>query len=130
MMMKAEVTDNKEMALKASQEWIDSNGLTDVCKAKNFVMKVPVNKHYQMPQAFMFLTPSDEIKNTLVDRADEITAKKLTKIQALEEEAAALRASMMSAPVVEDLDMAKLNDYSRPPHPPIGQPMLGHSKFA
>ncbi len=130
MMMKAEVTDNKEMALKASQEWIDSNGLTDVCKAKNFVMKVPVNKHYQMPQAFMFLTPSDEIKNTLVDRADEITAKKLTKIQALEEEAAALRASMMSAPVVEDLDMAQLNDYSRPPHPPIGQPMLGHSKFA
>ncbi len=130
MMMKAEVTDNKEMALKASQEWIDSNGLTDVCKAKNFVMKVPVNKNYQMPQAFMFLTPSDEIKNTLVDRADEITAKKLTKIQALEEEAAALRASMMSAPVVEDLDMAQLNDYSRPPHPPIGQPMLGHSKFA
>lgn len=130
MMMKAEVTDNKEMALKASQEWIDTNGLTDVCKAKNFVMKVPVNKNYQMPQAFMFLTPSDEIKNTLVDRADEITAKKLTKIQALEEEAAALRASMMSAPVVEDLDMAKLNDYSRPPHPPIGQPMLGHSKFA
>jgi hypothetical protein len=130
MMMKAQVTDNKEMALKASQEWIDSNGLTDVCKAKNFVMKVPVNKHYQMPQAFMFLTPSDEIKNTLVDRADEITAKKLTKIQALEEEAAALRASMMSAPVVEDLDMSELNDYSRPPHPPIGQPMLGHSKFA
>lgn len=130
MMMKAQVTDNKEMALKASQEWIDSNGLTDVCKAKNFVMKVPVNKNYQMPQAFMFLTPSDEIKNTLVDRADEITAKKLTKIQALEEEAAALRASMMSAPVVEDLDMAQLNDYSRPPHPPIGQPMLGHSKFA
>jgi hypothetical protein len=130
MMMKAEVTDNKEMALKASQEWIDTNGLTDVCKAKNFVMKVPVNKNYQMPQAFMFLTPSDEIKNTLVDRADEITAKKLTKIQALEEEAAALRASMMSAPVVEDLDMAQLNDYSRPPHPPIGQPMLGHSKFA
>lgn len=130
MMMKAEVTDNKEMALKASQEWIDSNGLTDVCKAKNFVMKVPVNKNYQMPQAFMFLTPSDEIKNTLVDRADEITAKKLTKIQALEEEAAALRASMMSAPVVEDLDMSELNDYSRPPHPPIGQPMLGHSKFA
>lgn len=129
-MMKAQVTDNKEMALKASQEWIDSNGLTDVCKAKNFVMKVPVNKNYQMPQAFMFLTPSDEIKNTLVDRADEITAKKLTKIQALEEEAAALRASMMSAPVVEDLDMAQLNDYSRPPHPPIGQPMLGHSKFA
>jgi hypothetical protein len=78
----------------------------------------------------MFLTPSDEIKNTLVDRADEITAKKLTKIQALEEEAAALRASMMSAPVVEDLDMSELNDYSRPPHPPIGQPMLGHSKFA
>jgi len=36
----------------------------------------------------------------------------------------------MSAPVVEDLDMAQLNDYSRPPHPPIGQPMLGHSKFA
>jgi hypothetical protein len=130
MMMKAEVTDNKEMALKASQEWIDTNGLTDVCKAKNFVMKVPVNKNYQMPQAFMFLTPSDEIKNTLVDRADEITAKKLTKIQALEEEAAALRASMMSAPVVEDLDMSELNDYSRPPHPPIGQPMLGHSKFA
>jgi len=130
MMMKAEVTDNKEMALKASQEWIDTNGLTDVCKAKNFVMKVPVKKNYQMPQAFMFLTPSDEIKNTLVDRADEITAKKLTKIQALEEEAAALRASMMSAPVVEDLDMAQLNDYSRPPHPPIGQPMLGHSKFA
>ena len=130
MMMKAQVTDNKEMALKASQEWIDSNGLTDVCKAKNFVMKVPVNKNYQMPQAFMFLTPSDEIKNTLVDRADEITAKKLTKIQALEEEAAALRASMMSAPVVEDLDMSELNDYSRPPHPPIGQPMLGHSKFA
>jgi len=130
MMMKAEVTDNKEMALKASQEWIDTNGLTDVCKAKNFVMKVTVNKNYQMPQAFMFLTPSDEIKNTLVDRADEITAKKLTKIQALEEEAAALRASMMSAPVVEDLDMAQLNDYSRPPHPPIGQPMLGHSKFA
>jgi len=130
MMMKAQVTDNKEMALKASQEWIDTNGLTDVCKAKNFVMKVPVNKNYQMPQAFMFLTPSDEIKNTLVDRADEITAKKLTKIQALEEEAAALRASMMSAPVVEDLDMAQLNDYSRPPHPPIGQPMLGHSKFA
>ena len=128
--MKAQVTDNKEMALKASQEWIDTNGLTDVCKAKNFVMKVPVNKNYQMPQAFMFLTPSDEIKNTLVDRADEITAKKLTKIQALEEEAAALRASMMSAPVVEDLDMAQLNDYSRPPHPPIGQPMLGHSKFA
>ena len=130
MMMKAQVTDNKEMALKASQEWIDSNGLTDVCKAKNFVMKVPVNKHYQMPQAFMFLTPSDELKNTLADQADEITAKKLTKIQALEEEAAALRASMMSAPVVEDLDMAQLNDYSRPPHPPIGQPMLGHSKFA
>ena len=130
MMMKAQVTDNKEMALKASQEWIDSNGLTDVCKAKNFVMKVPVNKHYQMPQAFMFLTPSDELKNTFADQADEITAKKLTKIQALEEEAAALRASMMSAPVVEDLDMAQLNDYSRPPHPPIGQPMLGHSKFA
>ena len=130
MMMKAEVADNKEMALKASQEWIDTNGLTDVCKAKNFVMKVPVNKNYQMPQAFMFLTPSEEIKNTLVDQADEITAKKLTKIQELEEEAAALRASMMSAPVVEDLDMSELSDYSRPPHPPIGQPMLGHSNFA
>ena len=128
-MMKAQVTDNKEMALKASQEWIDTNGLTDVCKAKNFVMKVPVNKHYQMPQAFMFLTPSEEIKNELSDQADEIMAKKLTKIQALEEEAAALRASMM-APVSENLDMSELNEYSRPPHPPIGQPMVGHNNFA
>ena len=92
-------------------------------------MKVPVNKHYQMPQAFMFLTPSDSVKNTLVDKADEITAKKLTKIQELEEEAAALRASMMSAPVIEDLDVNALEDYSRPPHPPIGQPMVGHNSF-
>lgn len=129
MMMKAQVTDNKEMALNASQEWIDTNGLTDVCKAKNFVMKVPVNKHYQMSQAFMFLTPSEEIKNELSDQADEIMAKKLTKIQALEEEAAALRASMM-APVSENLDMSELNEYSRPPHPPIGQPMVGHNNFA
>ncbi len=130
MMMQAQVTDNKEMALKASQEWIDSNGLNDVCKSKNFVMKIPVNKNYQMPQAFLFLIPSDEVKNNLSDQADELNAKKLSKIQALEEEAAALRASMMSAPVIEDLDMTNLDDYSRPPHPPIGQPMLGHNNFA
>lgn len=130
MMMQAQVTDNKEMALKASQEWIDSNGLNDVCKSKNFVMKIPVNKNYQMPQAFLFLIPSDEVKNNLSDQADELNAKKLSKIQALEEEAAALRASMMSAPVIEDLDMANLDDYSRPPHPPIGQPMVGHNNFA
>ncbi len=129
-MMQAQVTDNKEMALKASQEWIDSNGLNDVCKSKNFVMKIPVNKNYQMPQAFLFLIPSDEVKNNLSDQADELNAKKLSKIQALEEEAAALRASMMSAPVIEDLDMTNLDDYSRPPHPPIGQPMLGHNNFA
>ena len=127
MMMQAQVTDNKEMALKASQEWIDSNGLNDVCKSKNFVMKIPVNKNYQMPQAFLFLIPSDEVKNNLSDQADELNAKKLSKIQALEEEAAALRASMMSAPVIEDLDMTNLDDYSRPPHPPIGHPMLGHN---
>lgn len=127
-MLKAEVTDDKEMALKASQAWIDTNGLTDVCKAKNFVMKIPVNKNYQMPQAFLFLIPSEEVKNDLSDQADELTAAKLSKIQALEEEAAALRASMMPA-TVEDLDISQLNDYSRPPHPPIGQPMVGHNSF-
>lgn len=128
MMLKAEVTDNKDMALKASQAWIDTNGLADVCKAKNFVMKIPVNKNYQMPQAFLFLIPSEEVKNDLSDQADELTAAKLSKIQALEEEAAALRASMMPA-TVEDLDISQLNDYSRPPHPPIGQPMVGHNSF-
>ena len=128
-MLKAEVTDNKEMALKASQTWIDTNGLSDVCKAKNFVMKIPVNKNYHMPQAFLFLIPSEEVKNNLSDQADELTAAKLSKIQALEEEAAALRASMMMPAPVEDLDVSQLSDYSRPPHPPIGQPMVGHNSF-
>jgi len=131
-MSETQVISDKKQAIDIAQAWINSNGLNDVCKAKNFVMKIPVNKIYQMDEAYLFLIPTHNIFEELSDKADGINALKLTKIRELEEEAASLRSSMMPAPVdvrvEEDLNI-NLSDYSRPPHPPIGQPMVGHKSF-
>lgn len=117
--MKTQVIGDKKQAIDISQVWINSNGLNDVCKAKNFVMKIPVNKIYQMEEAYLFLVPTSKIFEELSEKADELNAIKLSKIQALEEQAASLRSSM-----VPNKPTTTLDDYSRPPHPPIGHPQF------
>jgi hypothetical protein len=123
-MSETQVISDKKQAIDISQAWINSNGLNDVCKAKNFVMKIPVNKIYQMEEAYLFLVPTNNIFEELSEKADGLNAMKLSKIRALEEEVASLRSSMKPPSVdVEDLNI-NLSDYSRPPHPPIGQPNI------
>lgn len=123
-MSETQVISDKKQAIDISQAWINSNGLNDVCKAKNFVMKIPVNKIYQMEEAYLFLVPTNNIFEELSEKADGLNAMKLSKIRALEEEVASLRSSMKPPSVdVEELNI-NLSDYSRPPHPPIGQPTI------
>ena len=123
-MSETQVISDKKQAIDISQAWINSNGLNDVCKAKNFVMKIPVNKIYQMEEAYLFLVPTNNIFEELSEKADGLNAMKLSKIRALEEEVASLRSSMKPPSVdVEDLNI-NLSDYSRPPHQPIGQPNI------
>jgi hypothetical protein len=130
-MTETQVIDDKKQAIDISQAWINSNGFHDVCKAKNFVMKIPVNKIYQMEEAYLFLVPAPKIFEELSEKADGINATKLSKIRALEEEAASLRSSMMPSPVDVEEDLnTHLSDYSRPPHPLIGQPLIDkHPSF-
>ena len=136
-MTETQVIGNKKQAIDISQDWIDSNGLNDVCKAKNFVMKIPVNKIYQMEAAYLFLIPTSTIFIELSDKADELNVTKLSKIKDLEDQAAALRASITSISPDKSFDPKgdrpnpnlNLNDYSRPPHPPIGQPLVKEHNF-
>mgnify|MGYP003646398571 FL=1 len=86
-MSETQVISDKKQAIDIAQAWINSNGLNDVCKAKNFVMKIPVNKIYQMDEAYLFLIPTHNIFEELSDKADGINALKLTKIRELEEDA-------------------------------------------
>ena len=126
-MSETQVISDKKQAIDISQAWINSNGLNDVCKAKNFVMKIPVNKIYQMEEAYLFLVPTNNIFEELSEKADGLNAMKLSKIRALEEEVASLRSSMKPPSVdVEDLNI-NLSDYSRPPHPPICQPTIDNN---
>ena len=126
-MSETQVISDKKQAIDIAQAWINSNGLNDVCKAKNFVMKIPVNKIYQMEAAYLFLVPTDKIFEELSEKADEINVVKLSKIQALEEQAASLRSSMVSTNNSKDTDYETHPEYSRPPHPPIGQPQFNHT---
>lgn len=101
-MTQAQIWSKHEEALDAAQAWVEQNGIADVCKPKNFVQKVPLNKIYDVGgSGYLFLMPSNEVLSELRQRAAAINAKKLAKIAVLEDQIQALKGSMIEPAQVE-----------------------------
>ena len=101
-MTEAQIWSKHEEALEAAQAWVEQNGIADVCKPKNFVQKVPLNKIYDVGgSGYLFLMPSNEVLSELRQQAAAINAKKLAKIASLEDQIQALKGSMIEPAQVE-----------------------------
>ena len=101
-MTQAQIWSKHEEALDAAQAWVEQNGIADVCKPKNFVQKVPLNKIYDVGgSGYLFLMPSNEVLSELRQQAAAINAKKLAKIASLEDQIQALKGSMIEPAQVE-----------------------------
>ena len=101
-MTQAQIWSKHEEALDAAQAWVEQNGIADVCKPKNFVQKVPLNKIYDVGgTGYLFLMPSNEVLSELRQQAAAINAKKLAKIAILEDQIQALKGSMIEPAQVE-----------------------------
>ena len=101
-MTQAQIWSKHEEALDAAQAWVEQNGIADVCKPKNFVQKVPLNKIYDVGgSGYLFLMPSNEVLSELRQQAAAINAKKLAKIASLEDQIQALKGSMIETAQVE-----------------------------
>lgn len=101
-MTQAQIWSKHEEALEAAQAWVEQNGIADVCKPKNFVQKVPLNKIYDVGgSGYLFLMPSNEVLSELRQQAAAINAKKLAKIAILEDQIQALKGSMIEPAQVE-----------------------------
>tara|TARA_B100002019_G_C21094705_1_gene510405 strand:+ start:60 stop:416 length:357 start_codon:yes stop_codon:yes gene_type:complete len=101
-MTQAQIWSKHEEALDAAQAWVEQNGIADVCKPKNFVQKVPLNKIYDVGgSGYLFLMPSNEVLSELRQQAAAINAKKLAKIAILEDQIQALKGSMIEPAQVE-----------------------------
>jgi hypothetical protein len=55
-----QVFTTRDDALAMSNSWIIQNQLTDVAKPKWFVQKVPLNKIYNMSEAYLFVIPPQD----------------------------------------------------------------------
>lgn len=101
-MTQAQIWSKHEEALDAAQAWVEQNGIADVCKPKNFVQKVPLNKIYDVGgSGYLFLMPSNEVLSELRQQAAAINAKKMAKIASLEDQIQALKGSMIEPAQVE-----------------------------
>ena len=101
-MTEAQIWSKHEEALEAAEAWVEQNGIADVCKPKNFVQKVPLNKIYDVGgSGYLFLMPSNEVLSELRQQAAAINAKKLAKIAILEDQIQALKGSMIEPAQVE-----------------------------
>ncbi len=116
-----QVFSTRDDALSMSASWIAQNQLTEVAKPKWFVQKVPLNKIYNMKEAYLFVIPPQEVQANLRQDAAELQARKLNKIADLEGQLAALKQGLVvleSGDVMPDLDITDV-EYTRPPHPPV-----------
>jgi hypothetical protein len=116
-----QVFTTRDDALAMSNSWIIQNQLTDVAKPKWFVQKVPLNKIYNMSEAYLFVIPPQEVQGSLRQEAAELQTHKLNKIADLEDQLAVLKEGLVvleSGDVMPDLDITDVN-YTRPPHPPV-----------
>jgi len=114
-MTQAQIWSKHEEALDAAQAWVEQNGIADVCKPKNFVQKVPLNKIYDVGgSGYLFLMPSNEVLSELRQQAAAINAKKLAKIASLEDQIQALKGSMIEPAQVEV--EATTSTFSEPTH--------------
>tara|TARA_B100000683_G_scaffold8682_1_gene9438 strand:- start:549 stop:908 length:360 start_codon:yes stop_codon:yes gene_type:complete len=101
-MTQAQIWSKHEDALEAAEAWVEQNGIAEVCKPKNFVQKVPLNKIYDVGgSGYLFLVPDEMVLSELRNHAAALNAKKLAKIATLEDQIQALKGSIVEPAQVE-----------------------------